>query len=126
MKTLLLALSLTLGLAASAQAAKKIEKEKIECEGLDQNSGYTMTMDARSQSNVEGKAIAYYLEVLGEHQEPLFANIVFGVKEDVMLNFKSKAGVQPKLSGLLYMDEADQTWVKLNGDELRFSCQLAN
>ncbi len=73
---------------------------------------------------IEGEKMEYLI-VIRDGSEVIYKGHVTAESEDVMLSFKSRRG-QPKLSGMIYMDELNQTWIKLgNGqgkNDMNFNC----
>lgn len=70
----------------------------------------------------EGKS--FYMTVsLGENNgrafRQLFNKQAVGITEDVMLNFEVK---RERISGIVFMDELDQTALSYNGKDYRFDC----
>ncbi|MGE0632890.1 MAG: hypothetical protein AB7O96_10805 [Pseudobdellovibrionaceae bacterium] len=96
------------------------EKEKLVCNSL-RPKGYTIVLDAKSQSNVEGKAIAYWTSIDHPNGDG-YQGMIFGYKEDVMLNLKPRANDNVQLTGTIFMDDEEQNleyekspgkWIKL-------------
>lgn len=113
-------------LALGAQAAPRTQKEKILCRGIAGSEGVTLVLEARSNSNVEGKAIAYYASLTNKLNETT-TGILFGYKEDVMLTLKPKKGDSVRVSGTIFRDEAQQNLeLDLGHDDkidLKFECE---
>ena len=107
MKITALVLTLVSAFALSAEAGRKVEMETILCKGREESRGVTLTLEAKSNSNVEGKAIAYY-STLTERNGNQVTGMIFGYKEDVMLNLKPKRDAAVQVSGTIYMDDAEQ------------------
>ncbi len=48
--------------------------------------------------------------------------VVRAAQEDVLFGFGSKTKAYGKITGMIYMDELDQSWVTLNGTNLHVDC----
>ncbi len=94
--------------ATNAQAAtRKVEKETIICDGIEESKGYKLVLKAKSQSNVEEKAIAYWA-TLDQPDGMGYEGLIFGYKSDVYLNLRPKRNGNVQVSGTIYMDDAEQ------------------
>jgi|GEM_PF-6264150 len=96
--------------------------EQYYCKG-NYNTPESVTLFVKALSHdhaIEGETMEYLI-VIRDGSEELFKGHVTAESEDVMLSFKSRRG-QPKLSGMIYMDELNQTWMKIPGKEMNFNC----
>lgn len=117
MKTALFALSALL-LAAPSFA------ESYTCAGIDGDEGKVLRVEALGSTNVpEGTRMPFRVEIT-HGDRVLFGDEVTAVQSDVMLMFRNRRG-QPRLSGTIYLDELNQTWIKAGGKEMRFDCDSA-
>lgn len=128
LKSIVLSSALAFVSIFSAAQAKEIEMEKWNCKGLKPNEGFTLSLEAKTNSNVENKAISYAMKITDNKGTILVDDIADGSKEDVMLNFQTKPNAKVKVIGGLYMDELDQTWIELGEGSsmknLRFDCGI--
>jgi hypothetical protein len=68
----------------------------------------------------EGKTHSFKLELFqGRDRKALVSETVSVRTEDVMFSFSNKS---KKISGMIYMDELDQTWLKIGKEEMHFDC----
>lgn len=68
----------------------------------------------------EGKFYPFKLEIYEFNSgKALFTESVNVRVEDVMFRFTNTA---KKVSGLIYLDEADQTWLRIGSTKINFDC----
>src|SRR5688572_18330166 len=103
---LMLALSLTSSMAFAG--------EKFICQQTDGDrySPKKMILTQIGTAEIrEGKPYSFKLEVFeGRGSEAKISETVTVETEDVMFGFKNKV---KKISGMIYLDELDQTWLKV-------------
>ncbi|MGE3757260.1 MAG: hypothetical protein AB7H97_05865 [Pseudobdellovibrionaceae bacterium] len=93
-------------LTAMSAQARPVEKETIICNSV-RPKGYKVVMSAKSQSNVESKAIAYWTSV--DHPDGIgYQGLIFGYKEDVMLRLSPRKNDNVQLTGTIFMDDEEQ------------------
>jgi len=102
-------------------------KEIIICTGLDQSKEYKLVLKAKSQSNVENKAIAYWASV--DQPDGIgYDGIIFGFKSDVQLNLRPRRHGNVQLSGTIFMDQTEQDLTYENSDNkmmnLKLNCEF--
>lgn len=122
----LMIVTLTALTTLSAHAARQAEKETLVCQGYDESAGYSIKLEAKSQSNVEGKAIAYWTTVT-QPNGVAYEGLVFGRKEDVQLVLSSRKNDNVDLKGTIFMDDATQVLVYKNGrksEKLYLNCNV--
>ena len=105
-------------LAAPAFAG---QETSFYCHGIDNSAGKMLFVKALSNTDVPENYPMSYLVVIRDGSKTLFEAAVTAKQEDVMLSFASRAG-SPKLSGIIYLDEYDQTSMTLGRMEMRFDC----
>lgn len=66
----------------------------------------------------EGKPTKYLLEY--QQHGRVKSAVAIAVEEDVMFQFHVPG---KSISGMIYMDEMDQTTIEINGVEARYSCE---
>ena len=69
----------------------------------------------------EGVVYDFKLEIYDTNSshKPFVSEIVSVETEDVMFGFSNKI---KKIEGMIYLDELDQTWVKVGKTEMSFNC----
>lgn len=117
MKSLLLMIVLTSAFSAFAG-------DKYICKEMTENSWDSKrTMILTQLGNIqikEGVKYDFKLEVFeGNSSKPIVSEKVTVETEDVMFGFSNKA---KKIEGMIYMDELDQTWLKVGKSEWHFDC----
>lgn len=129
MKSIFLAtVALTTGAIGAINAqARIVEKETITCVGMEQSEGYSLVLKAKSQSNIEGKAIAYWTSI-DQPDGVGYDGLIFGFKSDVALQLKPRRNDNVQISGTIFMDDEEQNLDYENADgktvKLKFSCQI--
>ncbi|MNK89331.1 hypothetical protein D3C87_1093390 [compost metagenome] len=118
----LLVLATLLTISGTAQAF-----ESIQCKGNEEfgtSKNVTMTMKAVDKTNndvPEGVKVPYELLVMIDNQV-VVATTVQAHAEDVMFQFRSKTNRFGKVSGIIYLDELDQTSVTVNDLDFTLDC----
>lgn len=82
--------------------------------------GMKMILTSTSRADVEGRPIRYVLQVI-KGNKLVVEEQAYGEKNDVILNFAVKGKA---ISGMIFMDELDQTSLSLHGKELSFNCDV--
>lgn len=113
-----------LALVVLASSISAFAGEKYICKEITENSWdskKTMILTQVGDIEVkEGVKYTFKLEVYeGNSSKPVVAENVTVETEDVMFGFNNKA---KKISGMIYLDELDQTWLKVGKNETRFDC----
>lgn len=125
---ILAALAITAVNAEARSLVRKVEKETIVCKGREESEGITLVLKAKSQSNVEDKAIAYYASIT--HADGVgYDGMIFGRKSDVQLFLSPRKDDNVQVSGTIYMDDAEQVLTyKVDGEKtkLLLNCGLEN
>lgn len=117
MKSLLALITLLTSITAFAG-------EKYICKEITENSWDSKrTLILTQVGNIEineGVKYTFTLEVFeGNSSKAIVSEKVTVETEDVMFAFSNKA---KKISGMIYMDELDQTWLKVGKNEWHFDC----
>ena len=124
MKVRALLVTATVFASLTVHAARQPEKEILVCKGIEGSRGVSLRLEAKSNSDVEGKAIAYYATIINKAHEKT-SGIIFGYKEDVMLKLVPKRGDSVQVSGTIFMDDEEQNLEIDNGNDkidLKFNC----
>ena len=116
-------LMLLIILGAAVVEARPVVKETIACKGVGESSGYSVLLRAKSQSDIENKAIAYWVSV-DEPEGIGYDGLVFGYKNDVMLNLKPRKNDSVRLTGTIFMDDLDQVLTYERGDGKKVELEL--
>ncbi len=119
MKTTLIAI---LALLSSFSSSFSFASEQYFCRG-NYETEYSRTFFAKLTSHekiLEGQKMEMLVQIR-DRGEVIFDGVVDVSNEDVQVFFRSRAG-QPKLRGVLYLDELDQTSVNVAGDQMSFDC----
>ncbi len=97
--------------------------ETYECIGNFDSEGATLYVrNLSSREPVEGFRDNYYVEIK-EGEELIFSGNVTGVSYDVALIFEPMPNTQTNFRvGKIYLDELDQTVMKLVGATYYFDC----
>lgn len=116
MKNVILAL-LTLTATTNAFAG-----EQYYCKGnYETDRGATLFVKMLSHDKiVEGEKMEM-LVVIRDAGQTLFEGHVDARNEDVQVFLKSRRG-QPKLNGMIFLDELDQTSINVAGQQMNFDC----
>jgi hypothetical protein len=116
--------NLFLAVLALSTSVPAFAGEQYYCKGnFSTSESTTLFVKALSHDHaIEGEKMEYLI-VIRDDAEEIFHGHVSAESEDVMLSFKSRRG-QQKLSGMIYMDELNQTWMKLGNakEALHFNC----
>jgi hypothetical protein len=113
MKTLLLAL------VALSSTSALTKPDTYWCKGTGADSGKTLYVRILSSDQArEGDKLSW-LMVIRDGSETIFSGNVKSDLEDVDLGFHARG-----LSGMIFLDELNETWVKLNGQDMRFDCNV--
>lgn len=117
MKNLFLILATLISTPAFAS-----EGTSYYCKGIDGSEGKTMYAKLVNADEVkDGYEDMIFLFVVRDGSKTIFSDYVAATSEDVMLNFTSHDGAAVMSAGI-FMDELDQTWVKLGRKKMRFDC----
>lgn len=113
-----------LALIVLASSITAFAGEKYICKEITENSWDSKkTMILTQVGNIdikEGVKYNFTLEVYeGNSAKAVVSEKVTVETEDVMFGFENKA---KKISGMIYLDELDQTWLKVGKTETRFDC----
>lgn len=109
MKKLFFALSLLIGPAAFAG-------ESYVCKEIGRGNHVLKLTQVGDDDIQEGAKYPFYLE-LYRGKKFMHSQYVTVTTEDVMFEFQGH-----KLTGMIYLDELDQTHLTLNAKEYRFDC----
>jgi hypothetical protein len=126
MKALLATFALLLCFAPLAKASTDvISYSKFVCKQIDLKHGEAArTFVLKKIGDVainEGVEYKYqFLLFNGIDRAPEIATVVKVTTEDVMFNFENKAR---GISGMIFLDEYDQTSLTIDGQDLRFACE---
>jgi hypothetical protein len=121
MKNFVMALVLLVGGSAFASVGD------VVCKG---NSNYGTSPDITLELASLGKDIGQVEEgvsvpyrLIIKKASALWLDVkVLASAEDVMFGFKSRSSQYGNIEGMIYMDEADQAWVNINGTKFNFDC----
>ena len=117
MKMLLAATTLLVSFQSMA-GIKYICKEQTK-NSWDEKKTLVLTQVGNGRIN-EGRKYQFTLEVYGRNtSRPLLAERVMVETEDVMFGFSNQA---KGISGMIYLDELDQAWLRVGRSEVAFDC----
>ena len=120
MKAALSVLALVLSPLAHADETSKFVCQQTHLEAG--QSRHTMVLKeigaAPIKEGVEAKC--QFLLFNDTDRAPEIATVVSVTTEDVMFNFESK---KHGISGIIFLDEYDQTSATINGVDMRFTCK---
>lgn len=117
MKTLLAAMTLFISF-------QSIANTKYICKEMTRNSWdekRTLILTQMGRGTIEeGKKYSFMLEVYGRNtSKSILTEKVVVETEDVMFGFSNHT---KQISGMIYLDELDQTWLRVGRTEVRFNC----
>ena len=113
MKTVLVALTALVSLPAFAQP------DTYWCAGKGKDEGKTLyTRILSAEQAREGDKMTW-LMVIRNGSETIYSSNVKGSLEDVDLGFKARG-----LEGMIFLDELNETWVTVDGQEMHFDCDV--
>ncbi len=103
--------------ALSFAGEKYICKEKKE--SWESKKTFILTQIGDAQVK-EGVKYSFILEVFeGNSSKPVMTEKVIVETEDVLFGFKNTA---KKISGMIYMDELEGSWLSIKGKKIYFDC----
>lgn len=111
----LLAVTMAMLTLSSAAQARNFHS----CEGVGQSSAFSMTLTPVGQTTNdvnEGEQVPYSLVVYLDN-EAYFGAEVQAQQEDVMFQFSGA-----NANGTIFLDELDQSYANIKGQEIRFDC----
>ena len=116
MKNVFLALTI---LASSSSA---FAGEQYYCHGnYETNADATLFVKMLSHDKIKEGEKMEMLVVVRDGSKTLFEGRVDARNEDVQVFLKSRRG-QPRLNGMIFLDELDQTSINVAGEQMNFDC----
>ncbi len=115
MKTLIALATLTFGLSAYATGPTHL----FTCYGKDGRDSYVMTITGGPVAD-GGRAV--HRVKITSCDGVVFDADVTVEKEDVMQSYRSRRGAEQTLSGMVYLDELNETYMDVDGEEIQFDC----
>jgi hypothetical protein len=115
MKTLLIALATLTSLPAMAS-------DTFYCNGIRGDEGKFMYVKNTSDEPIKDGEKGTFLFVVRTGTETIYSQYVNVDLEDVNLSFQSRKNGQ-NLDAMIYLDGLEETWVKLDDQEMNFDCR---
>lgn len=111
-------------MALTFSAPAFARSENLYCKGMEHFQGGVFFMKPLQGEAIEdGNKYPYLLEIRDPFKQVIFSGVVQVEVEDVMFGFSGKAG-RKNLSGMVYMDEPDQSVITIGSQKMRFDCSL--
>lgn len=96
--------------------------EQYYCHGnYETDASATLFVKVLSHDKITEGEKMEMLVVVRDGAKTLFEGRVSAENEDVQVFLKSRRG-QPKLSGMIFLDELDQTSINVAGEQMNFDC----
>lgn len=112
-------------LAALTTSSTAFAAEQYYCKGnYETEETKTLFVKMLSHEQIKEGEKMEMLVVIRDGSQTIFEGRVDARNEDVQVFLKSRRG-QPKMHGMIFLDELDQTSVNVAGEQMNFDCNPA-